>query len=151
MLGTLLGLLGLATKKVAAEKALELGKDVYHRLAKTEEERKHLADLDAKLETEEGQRDLQLALGQISVNKTEAQHSNTFIAGWRPFIGWGLGSVLVVSGMGVAVRIWVGMFVHDLPPMPDLAPLAPFFGVLTTMLGVNAMLRSRDKRLGTSK
>ena len=27
-------------------------------------------------------------LGQIEINKAEAQHRSMFVAGWRPFLGW---------------------------------------------------------------
>lgn len=30
----------------------------------------------------------ELAKGQLEINKTEAAHSNIFVAGWRPAIGW---------------------------------------------------------------
>jgi len=30
------------------------------------------------------------ALAQVEVNKAEAQHRSIFVAGWRPFVGWGL-------------------------------------------------------------
>lgn len=32
--------------------------------------------------------DFQLSLGQIEVNKLEAQSDNIFKSGWRPFVGW---------------------------------------------------------------
>lgn len=31
---------------------------------------------------------IQLQLAQIDVNKAEAQNTNWFVAGWRPFVGW---------------------------------------------------------------
>lgn len=32
--------------------------------------------------------DFQLSLGQIEVNKIEAQSDSLFKSGWRPFVGW---------------------------------------------------------------
>lgn len=32
--------------------------------------------------------EVKLLLGQIEVNKVEAQHPSIFVAGWRPFAGW---------------------------------------------------------------
>ena len=32
--------------------------------------------------------DAQLAQAQIAVNQAEAENSNIFVSGWRPFIGW---------------------------------------------------------------
>ena len=28
-------------------------------------------------------------MGQLEINKMEAQHRSIFVAGWRPFLGWG--------------------------------------------------------------
>lgn len=32
--------------------------------------------------------DAKIAEGQMAVNQAEAANSSTFVAGWRPFIGW---------------------------------------------------------------
>lgn len=63
----------------------------------------------AQLADQEAARDAQNALQQIELNKIEAQHSNLFVAGWRPFIGWGCGAALLyntllapMTGLGVA-------------------------------------------------
>ena len=45
--------------------------------------------------------DLQLAQGQIDINKIEAGSEDNFRAGWRPFIGW-------VCGMGFATQFFFG-------------------------------------------
>lgn len=39
--------------------------------------------------------DLQMALGQIEVNKAEAQSASLFVSGWRPAVGW-----VCVAGLG---------------------------------------------------
>lgn len=41
--------------------------------------------------------DVNLALAQIAVNKAEAESTDPFRAGWRPFIGW-------VCGVGLAFQ-----------------------------------------------
>lgn len=46
------------------------------------EELKQAGDL-AKMDAE-----VKLLLGQIEINKIEAQHPSVFIGGWRPFTGW---------------------------------------------------------------
>lgn len=63
----------------------------------------------AQLADQEAAREAQNALQQIELNKIEAQHSNLFVAGWRPYIGWGCGSALLYNtllapmfGFGVA-------------------------------------------------
>lgn len=62
--------------------------------------------------------DFQLSLGQIEVNKIEAQSESLFKSGWRPFVGWTCASAfalhfvlfpiidkIIVSQGGVAVAI----------------------------------------------
>lgn len=87
-------------------------------------------------------------MGQIEVNKVEAQHASIFVAGWRPFIGW-------TSGVGIAYTFVAAPFIEFVArasgytqdmPMPDAAQLMT---LVTAMLGVGAM-RSYDKAKGTS-
>ncbi len=51
----------------------------------------------AKIDLQFEQLGLQIANGQISINQEEAKHSNVFVAGWRPFIGWVCGSALAFN------------------------------------------------------
>jgi len=53
----------------------------------SEEGRIRLEELAIKLEEVEQS----LALGQVEINKLEAQNPSLFVSGWRPFIGWVLG------------------------------------------------------------
>lgn len=87
-------------------------------------------------------------MGQIEVNKVEAQHASIFVAGWRPFIGW-------TSGVGIAYTFVLAPFIEFIArasgytqemPLPDAAQLMT---LVTAMLGVGAM-RSYDKAKGTS-
>lgn len=89
-----------------------------------------LADADAARENER-------LLGQIEVNKVEASHRSLFIAGWRPFIGWGAGIALLYNTL---VAPAVGLSVADLGFLQV---------VLLAILGVGGM-RSFDKVKGTS-
>jgi hypothetical protein len=45
-------------------------------------------DLKTKLSHELEKEIISLNKAQLEVNKVEAKHSNIFVAGWRPFIGW---------------------------------------------------------------
>ncbi len=45
-------------------------------------------DLKIKLSHEIEKEIISLNRAQLEVNKVEAKHSNIFVAGWRPFIGW---------------------------------------------------------------
>ena len=46
-------------------------------------------------------------LGQMEVNKVEAQHSSIFVAGWRPFAGWVGGSGLAYAAIVEPFMTWV--------------------------------------------
>lgn len=87
-------------------------------------------------------------MGQIEVNKVEAQHASIFVAGWRPFIGW-------TGGVGLAYSFVLAPFIEFVArangyvqemPMPDAGQLMV---LVTSMLGVGAM-RSYDKNHGTA-
>ena len=45
-------------------------------------------DLKIKLSHELEKEIILLNKAQLEVNKVEAKHTNIFVAGWRPFIGW---------------------------------------------------------------
>jgi len=45
-------------------------------------------DLKTKLSHELEKEIISLNKAQLEVNKVEAKHTNIFVAGWRPFIGW---------------------------------------------------------------
>jgi hypothetical protein len=102
----------------------------------------------AKLLDQVDERYHQEMMGQIEINKQEAQHASVFVAGWRPFIGW-------TSGFGVAYTFVVAPFIEFFSrvfgytgemPMPDTGQL---MALVTAMLGVGAM-RSFDKLKGTA-
>lgn len=86
-------------------------------------------------------------MGQIEINKAEAQHKSVFVAGWRPFIGWtsgvGLGYQFVVAPFAAQISKWLGysgeMVVLDTSTLMTL---------VLALLGVGSM-RSFDKMKGT--
>ena len=88
-------------------------------------------------------------MGQIEVNKTEAQHASVFVAGWRPAIGWigaaGLGYNFVLAPFIEFVARANG-YVGSMPT-PNSTELMT---LVMSMLGVGAM-RSFDKAKGTSR
>lgn len=88
-------------------------------------------------------------MGQIEVNKTEAQHASIFVAGWRPFIGWvggvGLGYNFVLAPFIEWIARWNGYV--GVMPSPNSGELLT---LVLSMLGVGAM-RSYDKRNGTAR
>lgn len=91
----------------------------------------------AKLADAENQREHQEMIAQTEVNKVEAAHRSVFVAGWRPFVGWGCGSALIYNTMFAPA---LGLGVADLGFLQT---------VLLGILGIGAM-RSYDKAKGTA-
>lgn len=123
--------------------------------------------------TEELQAHVSLMLGQLDVNKAEAQHKSIFVAGWRPATGWVCSVSLALAFIPKAAAltiIWVWQCVvmlssysaaiealapgaaipvmPELPAYPNLG-LGDVLGILGGMLGMGTM-RSLDKRAGVS-
>lgn len=89
-------------------------------------------------------------MAQVSVNQAEAQHRSTFVAGWRPFIGWVCGIALAyhfvlspIIVFGIAIS---GVTVPELPSF-DMNSLMT---VLMGMLGLGG-LRTYEKSRGLTK
>lgn len=89
------------------------------------------------------------SVAQMEVNKVEAAHSNLFVAGWRPFIGWMGGVSLGYAFLAQPILSWFLAIVGvETPlPMPDTEAM---MALVTAMLGVTAA-RSFDKWKGTSR
>jgi hypothetical protein len=105
---------------------------------KANEAKLKLFQLQQEGQLKELEAEVELAMGQLEINKAEAQHPNIFVAGWRPFVGW-------VSAVGVAWTFivyptvtWMGV---EAPPL-DVSQLMV---LLLGMLGLGGM-RSFDKK-----
>lgn len=126
VIGTLLDKL-IPDPKAAAEakiKAIELA------------QRGELATLDA---------DVRLALGQIEVNKVEAE-ADLFRGGWRPFVGWVCAVGLAVQFVLSPILTWVSLlfgFGVQFPVLDMSVLLTLLFG----MLGLGT-LRTKEKLSG---
>lgn len=91
----------------------------------------------------------EIAKGQMKINAVEAAHSNVFISGWRPFIGWTCG----LGMFGNFITIPFSNFVLALFGIDIVIPLVPLetmMPVLMGMLGLGAM-RTYEKKSGVSK
>ena len=92
----------------------------------------------------------ELAKGQLEINKVEAQHRSMFVAGWRPFLGWGLSFAMIWHFVLVPLITFIcafaGMNIPDLPYF-DMESLMT---VLLGMLGLGG-LRSFEKAKGLTK
>lgn len=89
-------------------------------------------------------------VAQVELNKVEAQHRSTFVAGWRPFIGWVCGIALLYNFIIRDIIAWcIQVFQTGVVAPPELA-MEHLLTVLTGMLGLGG-LRTYEKIKGKSK
>ena len=92
----------------------------------------------------------ELAKGQLEINKVEAQHRSMFVAGWRPFLGWGLSFAMIWHFVLVPLITFICAFAGaDIPDLPFF-DMESLMTVLLGMLGVGG-LRSFEKAKGLTK
>lgn len=102
-----------------------------------------------------------ISLGQVEINKIEAEHPSRFVAGWRPAIGWVAAISLALMYIPKAIVLtilWTYQSIEvvnmaqdisnlQLPIFPELGTME-VIGLVSSMLGIGVM-RSYDKREGT--
>tara|TARA_Y100000310_G_scaffold267942_1_gene280300 strand:- start:1746 stop:2150 length:405 start_codon:yes stop_codon:yes gene_type:complete len=88
-------------------------------------------------------------LGQLEINKIEAGSRSTFIAGWRPFIGWTCGAAMAYSYVLQPVLVFGLGQAGYLVTLPQVE-LGEMMPVLLGMLGLGG-LRSFEKFKGVSR
>lgn len=105
--------------------------------------------------------DLQMAQGQVDINKIEATSDSFWKSGWRPGVGWvgvvSLGLAYIPKAIMLTI-MWVYqayLILHGwdgtgtvptLPIYPDLG-ITDIIGLLGSILGIG-VLRSWDKKNG---
>lgn len=83
-------------------------------------------------------------MGQLEINKMEAQHSSVFVAGWRPFIGWCLGLGVLYSFFLRPILTWGLLMWHpSFPALPELDG-EELAAMISGLLGLGGM-RSWEK------
>lgn len=87
-------------------------------------------------ESEALKADVQLALGQLEVNKTEAASPDFFRGGWRPAVGW-----ICAFGLGYQILVrplltWVSTI--QAWPVPPSLEMDTLLTLLFGMLGLGA-------------
>ena len=94
--------------------------------------------------------------GQLEVNKIEAGHASTFVAGWRPAVGWVSVIALAYQFVLYPLLVWgwsamqaAGWIAGDLPP-PPLLDVEALMVLITGMLGI-AGARTWEKFRGVAK
>ena len=123
----------------------ELGGKIIDRLF-PDPAQKAAAELELLKLTQSG--DLQTTLAQLEINAKEAQHTSIFVAGWRPFVGWGCGVGLLYATVGHNVLSWLATAKGwPLPPTVDADLLIYTLGGL---LGIGG-LRTLEKVKGVAR
>jgi hypothetical protein len=92
---------------------------------------------------------LAMVQGQMAINQAEASNASTFVAGWRPFIGWVCGLACAWNWMGLPVaKVVLDYLGHPIAMSPaDLSEMMP---VLMGMLGLGG-LRTFEKVQGVAR
>jgi hypothetical protein len=86
---------------------------------------------------------------QADINKVEAAHTNIFVSGWRPFLGWTCGAAFAWNYVGFPMASWlVAVFGYDVPLKPVLDN--GLMELTLGMLGLGAM-RSFEKMKGVAR
>ena len=98
-----------------------------------------------------GERHAQEALlAQLEINKAEAQHRSMFVAGWRPFLGWGLSFAMVWHFVLVPMLTFGFAYAGMVPPDLPEFDMESLMTVLLGMLGLGG-LRTFEKTKGITK
>lgn len=127
-------IIGLIDKLIPDKGAADAAKLKLLELQQTGE----LAALDA---------DLKLALGQLDVNKAEAESTSAFKGNWRPAVGWICAFALAYQMIVRPILAWVSAIYAWMPP-PSLE-LDTLLTLLFGMLGLGAM-RTAEKFKGVA-
>ena len=107
-------------------------------LGKVIKDKDKAAALAHEISTLASKQALELAKGQMEINKVEAASSNLFVSGWRPFIGWVCG-IGFLSNFILIPMANFGLAIAEAAitiPMIDTTQMMP---VLMGMLGLGAM------------
>lgn len=109
-----------------------------------------------QLELEGRKLDQAIDMAQIEVNKTEAQHSSVFVAGWRPAIGWIGAAAMAYQFLLYPLMLWGWTYLQGLGWIPkELAPppvldADQLWVILSGILGIAGM-RSFEKSKGVAR
>ncbi len=91
-------------------------------------------------------------MGQIEINKTEANHASVFVAGWRPALGWvcaaGAGAAYVLIPLFGAVQAWWG---GSPIPVYDVSNLMTLVAALLGLGGLRSFEVAKGVARGSRK
>ena len=89
-------------------------------------------------------------MGQLEINKVEAQHRSIFVAGWRPFLGWGLSFAMIWHFVLVPMITFGFAYAGIESPALPAFDMDSLMTVLLGMLGLGS-LRTFEKSKGITK
>jgi len=90
------------------------------------------------------QKYLDADIKQTEVNLEQAKSDNLFVSGPRPYIMWGLGSILILYALiSTFISLAVALNYHVVP-MPPMDPMLR--DIILGLLGIGYITRSYDKR-----
>lgn len=90
-----------------------------------------------------------LAKGQLEINKVEAASSSTFVAGWRPYVGWACGTAFAYAAILEPVMRFVAAVMFGYHGMFPIIDTSLTMQVLFGILGLGA-LRTYEKKQGVA-
>lgn len=100
------------------------------------------------LELESRRIDQQNDMGQLEVNKAEAQSTSLFVAGWRPFVGWTCGFALAYASILYPFMQFVTTYFGYTGKFPEIDTTITM-QVLFGLLGLGGM-RTYEKAKGVA-
>lgn len=109
-----------------------------------------------ELELRAKELDQAIDLAQIEVNRTEAQHSSIFVAGWRPALGWIGAAGMAYQFLLYPLMLWGWAYFQGAGWIPkELQPPKPLdadqlWVILSGILGIAGM-RSFEKTKGVAR
>lgn len=106
---------------------------------------KAAAELELLKMTQEG--DLKLVLAQLEINAKEAAHPSTFVAGWRPAVGWCGAAGFLYATVGQPLLAWLSAARGW--PVPPVVDTDMMLTVLGGLLGLGT-LRTVEKAKGVA-
>ena len=95
------------------------------------------------LEFQKNLSEADIAKAQIAVNANEAANPNIFVSGWRPWIGWGLGTIVVFYALLTTIVNFAIALKFAVIPFPPLDPMVR--DIVMGMLGLNIGARTFEK------
>lgn len=137
---------------ILAGSLLKIGAELIDRIfpdkATQDEAKLKLLELQQRGDLAELSATVELAKGQLEINKVEAAHRTVWTSGWRPFIGWTCGAGLAYEFILRQLMNWA-LTMNQLPLLPEIQ-LGPLMTLLAGLLGLGS-LRTYEKVKGVTR